>query len=84
MTMVLVAALGRVLVQFGISGTHPHIAVPCCLRPHPPSIRFFASGAARVLAVAQQLADRDELLVEVCDGLDQTQLHYKACYDKEH
>jgi hypothetical protein len=39
---------------------------------------------ARLLAVQQQLQDRDEFLVEARERLEQAQQHYKDFYDRKH
>ena len=50
----------------------------------PPSIRSYALGDARLLAVQKAMKERDEFLAEVRDRLEQAQQHYKAAYDRRH
>jgi hypothetical protein len=40
---------------------------------NPPAVLPYQQGAAQVPAVDQQLIDRDEFLVEICDRLEQAQ-----------
>jgi len=51
---------------------------------HPPTIRSYEQGDARLPAVDKAMSDRDEFLAEVRDRLEQAQQHYKAVYDKRH
>jgi hypothetical protein len=50
----------------------------------PLSLRSYTQGEARLPAVLQQLLERDEFLLEVCDQLEQAQSYHKAAYDKKH
>jgi hypothetical protein len=50
----------------------------------PPSVRSYEPGTTHVSTVAQQLAERDKFLTEICDHLEQTQQHYKSYYNKKH
>jgi hypothetical protein len=40
-------------------------------RAPPPSVRSYEPGTTRIPAVAQQLVERDEFLVEIRDRLEQ-------------
>jgi hypothetical protein len=50
----------------------------------PPSIRSYEPGDTRVAALAQTMAERDELLADVRLRLEQAQALYKRHYDKHH
>jgi hypothetical protein len=50
----------------------------------PPSVHSYEPGTTRIPAVAQQLVERDEFLVEIHDRLEQAQQHDKSYYDKKH
>jgi hypothetical protein len=50
----------------------------------PPAVLPYQQGAVQVLAVDQQLTDRDEFLVEIRDRLEQAQQVYRQFYDKKH
>jgi hypothetical protein len=47
-------------------------------------LRAYSAGEIQLLVVQQQLCDRDEFIMEVCDRLEQAQQHYKAAYDRKH
>jgi hypothetical protein len=49
-----------------------------------PSLRTYLSGGARLLAVNNQLRDRDEFIMEVWERLEQGQQCYKSFYDRHH
>jgi hypothetical protein len=49
----------------------------------PPSIRSYEKGEIRNAAVAQHVADRDQLLWDIWDRLLQAQQHFKS-YDAKH
>lgn len=50
----------------------------------PPSICSYKPGETRIAAVAKNMADRDELLVDARYRLKQAQAIYKRHYDKNH
>ena len=50
----------------------------------PRTIRSYEPGETRVAAVAQNMADREEFLANVCYRLEQAQAVHKKHYDKLH
>lgn len=50
----------------------------------PPTIAAYGPGDCKLPVVEQQMMERDEFLVEVCDRLEQAQQHAKLQYDKSH
>jgi hypothetical protein len=50
----------------------------------PPSIRPLSKAGSHVLAVQQQLQERDEFLLEIWERLEQAQQRYKGFYDQKH
>jgi len=76
-------ALGRILLQFVISGLLVNITLPCGLWA-PPILRAYEQGEAQLPAVEQQLLERDEFLAEVRDWLEQAHQYAKVQYDRKH
>ncbi|KAG8069341.1 hypothetical protein GUJ93_ZPchr0005g15817 [Zizania palustris] len=50
----------------------------------PPSIQSYEPGSSRVAAVAKNLQERDEFLVDIRERLVQAQEDYKKYYDEQH
>jgi hypothetical protein len=50
----------------------------------PPLVRMYAGDETRLLAVHQQLLERDEFLEEIRDRLEQAQHHQKLFFDRKH
>jgi hypothetical protein len=50
----------------------------------PPSVCSYTPGEARLPAVHQQLADRDEFLAEIHERLELAQQRYKSYYNRGH
>ena len=72
--MVVLASLGRVHLQHDLPNMTRHSGR---LWPTAPSIRSYEPGETQVTAVAKNMADRDELLADVCYRLEQAPVVYK-------
>jgi hypothetical protein len=82
-----VAPLGRVLLQLClISLDQDFIVLGGLQQGHPPphtntSMRAY-TDEVRLPAVHQQIVERDDLLIEVCEHLEQAHQYYKMFYDR--